>query len=90
MGKFQLHVRRHAGSKRLPDIGPKWEILPNQGRGSEPGSKIDIMRFDFFLLSAWEYNMPYHSALRKKQAWLRLLLCNVLTVQSCEHGLHFV
>lgn len=59
-------METHAGTKWLPDIGPKWEILPNQGRGSEPGSKIDIIRFDFFLLSAWEYNIPYHSALRKK------------------------
>lgn len=59
-------METHAEIKTLPDIGPKWEILPNQGRGSEPGSKIDIIRFDFFLLSAWEYNIPYHSALRKK------------------------
>lgn len=51
----------------LPETGPRCEILPSQGRGSEPGSNKDIIKFDFFLLSAWEYNMPNHSGLGSKQ-----------------------
>ena len=47
----------------LPEMGPSWEALPSQGRGSGPGSNKDIIRLDFFLLSAWEYSIPYHSGL---------------------------
>lgn len=47
----------------LPEIGPKWEIFPSQGRGSVLGSNSDIIRLDFFLLSACEYSMPNHSGL---------------------------
>lgn len=66
--------------EKLPDIGPKCEILPNQGRGSGPGSNTDIIRFDFFLLSAWEYSMPYHSGLRKSQLDLGHFFINKITL----------
>lgn len=67
-------------SERLPDIGPKCEILPSQGRGSGPGSNRDIIRFDFFLLSAWEYSMPYHPGLGKSKLDLGYFFIKCMTL----------
>lgn len=53
-------------SGELPDVGPRCDILPSHGRGCSPGSNTDSIRFDFFLLSAWEYSMPNHSGLEEK------------------------
>lgn len=50
----------------LPDVGPRCDILPSHGRGCGPGSNTDNIRFDFFLLSAWEYSMPNHSGLEEE------------------------
>lgn len=50
----------------LPDVGPRCDILPSHGRGCGPGSNTDNIRFDFFLLSAWEYSIPNHSGLKEE------------------------
>lgn len=55
-----IHSSRDDNGKQVrsvrvvPEMGPNCAIFPSHGRGSGPGSKRDIMRFDFFLLSAWE------------------------------------
>lgn len=90
---FDMSLQRKKGVMSYPILVPnEWSILPSQGRGSGPGSNRDIIRFDFFLLSAWEYSMPYHSGLRKSKLHLGLFIiyCYTLQVSWYINARHFL